>query len=572
MIIVEYKLENYCINELKDMYEKSHIVFGLKPNIFSKNKFLHLYNKKIYRNASDNYSKFINIEFIKYYKKTRNPLLILLDYFEPHISKSIFVLFLIKEIKKKYSNEKIILFTSDKKLKFLYDNKIIDVSNLDIKLLYFPIKWQNKKFNFSSVISLIGSNYKNKLIYYYIFNYIYLFYFILKVVLFKIKFGENNSKSIDNRILFVSNSFSHWDISIIKKFFMDRYYSKVLYKLKIDASMKNKIRVITIDFTTNNKLVKYSIYNYIKLNNILSLIPQVLTYFHEISKISNNFYKISESSLLVKIFNMFIIKKILLNQKPKAIIYYDEVYWSGKMLSVISNSLNIDSYGFQHAFDSYHHITYKTLRISKEVKEVFPKYFFVYGPYSKKLFSSYGYPKDKIIEIGFDRIENINYLKPIIRDKLNKKKVLFLSINSTIYVLLEELIKKKDFLNIISIACRPHPLTSINKEKFMSKYPEILLINPKKSSLDKNINTVDCVIGNSSTSLINAIYQKKIVISFQPFGVEDFYDLKYWGAQVINNINEINLNIENTTNSVNVLKEITLKNDIVFILKNKYFK
>ena len=205
MIIVEYKLENYYINKLENYYKKANIVFGLIPNSFSKDKFQHLYNKIIYKNASDNYANFVNNEFIKYYKNTFNPLLVLLDYFEPHLDKAMFILFLTKEIKKKYPNKKIILYTSDKKLNTLY-NKSINAMSLEVQLYYFPMKRQNKKLTYSLIISIITSSCKNNLVYYAL-NYISLILFTLKLIVFKIRYMTYGIKSLNNKILFISRLF-----------------------------------------------------------------------------------------------------------------------------------------------------------------------------------------------------------------------------------------------------------------------------------------------------------------------------------------------------------------------------
>ncbi len=52
-IIVEEKLDEENLEIVKNIYKTADIVYGYKPNSFSRLKFNHIYNSKIFLNAVD---------------------------------------------------------------------------------------------------------------------------------------------------------------------------------------------------------------------------------------------------------------------------------------------------------------------------------------------------------------------------------------------------------------------------------------------------------------------------------------------------------------------------------------
>lgn len=540
-IVVDYNLEASNIERLKKIYLDADTVYGLIPNKYSKSKFKHLYNKNFYSKVVDEFGDYVNEELKHNYKETNLKELSVLDYFEPHTKNPLFFLFFVREIKGIYSNHKIVVITSNKVIKILKGMcDFLKLSNVEI--IYNHKVELNLKFFKSILIP------RNKITFIFA-NSLSSLFFLYRLLVFKLKYRTNAPEKID--ILYVLTEFRCWTRQKNGTFF-DYYYANSFHKIVSESSLK--VWCLTFDITFDKDLVSYSMFNYINLHSLFGVFFNSIRDFFKLLPYLKNIWMLRERSLLRKIFFMKNLEFLLNSLEPKAVIFKEEVYSIGRMISLILNKLNIDSYGFQHATVTYFHPTYKNLKLYKEIPELFPKYFFIYGSYSENLFSNYGYPKDRMIKIGFDRIE-FNNIYRITQKPKDKVKVLFIGGFEWFNELFGELYQKMHKFPIEKIFFRPHPglLLNFNVKKFLNQYPDAVLIDPNTLDSDDNIREVDCVIG-LSTCLLNAIYQRKITVSWQPYGLEDFYDLRYWGAQIVESLEGIDW--KKKSNPDNVIREI----------------
>ena len=358
---------------------------------------------------------------------------------------------------------------------------------------------------------------------------------------------------------------SLWIISLGKDYFhgegdnqMDFYYKHLVDNLKD----KNCLTLITRD-----DWVKYTYLNYITIVDLIKALKiSILTMLkmkkymklHWITYSYNMPSYILEYNLLYQLFK---------KAKPKALIYYDEVYLSGRRLSYLSNRLKIPSYGFQHAIDSEYHCVYHHFKMYKKIPQIFPQNFLIYGKYSEQVFSGHGYPKEKMIQIGFDRVyypykDKIN----VEQKKRTQKRLVFVSPPcmkqfSEIY---PKLIQKFE-----SISIRPHPSCSqcfthdkhITKEMFNKTYPNVRVIDSKKETMAETLLTIDIVFATGPTTvLLDAILMQKQVILYMEENVLDTYNMEYWGVEVVHCLDSINASID--VNPMRLWDEVNIKTDI----------
>lgn len=563
LILVEYDIGTDSFKKFKNLYLKASIIYGLKSTKHNKSKFKCLYNKKFYTEAADDYANYINEELKEFYKRTNIKEISILNYFGLASGRLLFIFFLIRKIKDTHPGFKIIMLTLNKVFKILKENYDFLKLN-DVEIIY-----ESKiRLNLKSMKSILIPRDKISFIFISILDgFTFLFKLVIfKLVIFKLKNKTDPSPKAD--ILYLSGGFGYW-IEHKNGQIFDFYYVNSFYKIALESSLK--VWCLTPEMAFDKNMVKYCMFKYISIYTLFKIFYNSINDFFELLPYLKTVWMLIEEGFLNKIFFMKSLEIILNTFSPRAVIYYDEVYCPGRMRSLILNKLSIDSYGFEHALDTYSHITYKSLRLYKEMPELFPKYFFVYGTYSKNLFSSYGYPENRMIEIGFDRIKPNKVYKEIQRER-GKLKVLFIGQDSWFNELFEELYQKRDKFPIDKLFFRPHPgfLLSFNEKNFLNQYPDAILINSKTSNLNENIRDVNCVIGCYSTSLLNAIHQRKITVSWQPYGLEDLLDLKYWGAQIVESLEDVDWNKK--ANPDNVIREIKPKVDLVKFLMAKYGK
>ena len=550
LILIEHDVERESLKKFKNLYSRAHVIYGLQPNEYSRTKFQYLRNKRFHTEAADDYANYINKELKEFYKRTNIKEMSILGYFEPHLNEPLFIFFLVRKIKELYPGYRIVMLTSSKVLEVLKDKyNFLKLDNVEV--IY--------KFKFKSI--LIPQN----RIDFILINMLNIVAFPFKLLIFKLKNKAGLLPEID--ILYLSGGLRYWTKQKNGQIF-DFYYANSFYRISSESLLK--VWCLTPDITFDKNIVKYCMFKYIKIGTLFRIFYDSVNDFFKLLPYLKTVWMLTEKGFLKKIFFMKNLEIILNTFNPKAVIYYAEVYHSGKMKSLTSNGLNIDSYGFQHALDTYSHVTYKSLRLYKEIPELFPKYFFVYGTYSRNLFSNYGCPEDRMIEIGFDRIKLNNKVYGEIQRKKDKFKVLFIGQESWFNELFERLYQKRHRFPIDKLFFRSHPGFSMNfnGKNFLNQYPDAALINSKTSNLDENIREVDCVIGCYSTSLLNAIHQRKITVSWQPYGLEDLLDLRYWGAQIIGSLEDIDWNKK--ANPDNVIQEIKPKIDLVRFLEVKY--
>jgi len=554
LILVEYNIKIDNLKKFKDLYSKAKIIYGLAPNKYNKTKFKHLYNKNFYSEAADDYANYMNKELKSIYKRTNIKEISILDHFQQ--IQSLFIFFLIRKTKELYPDYKIVILTSSKILKILKDKyDFLELGNVEV------IYESKVRLNLKSIKSILIL--QNKISFIFI-NILNISFFLFKLLIFKLDNKAGFLPKID--ILYLSPGFMYWTEQTDSQIF-DFYYANSFYKITSESPLK--AWCLTLDIVFNKNIVKYCIFKYIKIYTLFKTLYDSIKEFFKLLPYLKTIWMLTEKGFLKKIFFIKNLEIILNTSRPKGIIYYDEVYGFGRVISLAANKLVIDSYGFQHALDTYFHITYKSLKLHRNIPMIFPKYFFVYGSYSKNLFSSYGYPENRMIEIGFDRIKLNKVYRKTQREK-EKLKVLFIGQGSWINEFFEELYQKRHKFPIDKLFFRPHPsyLSIFNEKNFLDQYPDAVLINSKTSDLNKNIRDVDCVIGCFSTSLLNAIYQRKVTVSWQPYGLEDLLDLRYWGAQIVESLEDIDWNKK--ANPGNVVREIKPKVDLVKFLEAKY--
>ena len=558
LVLVEYDIETDCLEKFKNLYSRADIVYGLRPTKYSKSKFTHLFNKRFYLKAADSYADYINKELKNVYRRTNMKETTMLDYFELLAGKSLFFLFLAREIKELYPGYKIVILTSSKMLKILKSKH--NFLQLDkIKVIYQP----EFRFNLRYLKSVLIPQSKIGFVF---INALSSFIFLLKLLMFKLKTKPNSPFSVD--ILYLSASFRCWTRQENNRLF-DFCYANSFYRIASESSLK--VWCLTRDITSSANIVDYCMFKYLNIYDLFKAFCGSLRVFLSLLGHFKRAWMLTERGFLQKIVFARSLEVILNAFKPKAVVYYDEALSFGRMIGLAANKSGIDSYGFQHGIDTRFHVTYKSLKLYRYMPVIFPKYFFVYGPYSKSLFSDYGYPESRMIEIGFDRIkltDTCNAHKEAKEGKKDKLKTLFIGQDPWFNELFEELYRKRDEFPISRLFFRPHPLFPSDEEEFSANYPDAVLINSGTSELNENIKEVDCVIGYYSTSLINAIYQRKTTISWQPYGLEDLCELRYWGAQVVESLETIDWNEKG--NPDNVVREVEPKADLVKFLKQKY--
>ncbi len=469
-----------------------------------------------------------------------------------NISTPLFYFFYIKEIKKLFPNSKIIFITVNNFFNILKTEiDLLDFTNIEIICIKNKTEFIPKNIISFGIINLL--------------KFILIF---IRLVIFKLKFKTEKIKNVD--ILYLSTNYKFWTKNKNNILF-DYYYEGSFHKINTQSKL-NPICLAT-GITFNNKLSKFSIYSHVSLINLIGLFFQSIIMFLNMLPVIKKIWilnPVEKYFLSNKIFFMNLLNKLFTRMKPKAVIAYMEAYLLGRIIASVTNNLNIDFYGFQHAFYTYFHPAYKALKLYKNLPEIFPNYFFIFGDNSEKLFRSYGYPKQKMLKIGFDRSDLLtkkdSYKKS--DKKSDKKRILFVGGEKEDIEIFQELYDKIEKFKINQLLYRPHPGYPFDYNKFLIQFPKAKLINSKEYNLNENIDQVDCVISRGSTALINAIIKKKVVILYLPDEWVDLYDLKYWGAQKVKKLEKINW--EKKSNPKNLLKEIIPQVEIHKFLEKKY--
>lgn len=516
IIIEDIGLDQKFISKHKKHYNSAEIVFGTSPHTLSQNKFFHILHKDFYETVINDYTDFLDNKLEKAVDKIGDEAFGF-DFFEGHIYKPLFFSFFVQNIIRKYPNHCIKFIT-----KRFVTASIVALENRDSGFEIFY------RFN-----AILRSRFFIQ-IRFMTLSLINLASLLLKLCLFKL---QGNYRIIGQQIdiVYVSGAFKYW-----KKYEND--YIDYYYKTSFDELSKTgKVRPIclTTDISISNHLRKHSMFNFISLIESLKHAYGVLLFFFAQCPKFDLELRVSEVFVLRWIFITRSLGCILKKIKPHALFYYDEIYAFGRPINVLAHNLKIEAYGFQHALNSSCHVTYRFFSNFKKYPRAFPTRFFVYGEYSLKLYSNYGYSFEKMIPIGFERIDVSSSTEKF---SIKKKKfdTLFIGSGDSFDSYFEKLYRLKESLPLDKIYFRPHPREKFNIEEFSQKFPEAILINTDQVNIDESIAMVDCVIAIASTTLINSIYQNKISVCWLPDKMIDFYDLNYWGAQVVEDLKEIN--------------------------------
>jgi hypothetical protein len=554
LIIVESD-EDIPVEKLSSIYENAEIIYGFKPSEKRPEKFYYLFNKKIYTKAADKYVDYINDEFRAIFKQKNNHKIALLNYFTPHRTSPLFIFFLIKEIHYLHPTHSILVISS---------NKII----LNIYKRFNPLNLKNIEIIFKSRSSLrwLIDDYFKKSPFKSIFlinNIIRGFIWLLQIIKFKYTNSTQQLKTVD--LLLLSRGFRYWQKWKCDQF-MDFYYSSFMNKINKGSSLT--AYCLTHEIKSNTAYKNYSMANYLPLRSLLKLLVKSLIDCLKMIPNLKSIWVLHERNFFEKLIFTELLEATLKVIRVRAVIYYDEVYSLGKLANFILKKMGIDSYGFQHGIDTYSHLTYKSYRLYKQIPELFPQYFFIYGSYSEKLFCLYGYSVNKMIKIGFDRLGVSDRVSKKETKRTVKSDVLFIGQRSWSNEAFYELHQQRYMLPIRRLFFRPHPSFPILSDSFESTYPDAILLNSEKTNVIDDIANVDCVIGFFSTSLLTAIYLRKITVFWQAYGVEDLLDMNYWGAQVIDSLDQIDWTKK--ADPRNVLEECSPRTDIAEFFEKKY--
>lgn len=544
---------------LVHLYREAKIIYGLQPNIFSKNKFRHLFNKDFFHSAVDSYGKIVSDEFLSHYPNKLDHKLAFLSYFTPTILSPLLFYFLIKKIQELYPQHFIKVISTRR--------NIIEICRKfnprplnNIEFLYRPVKVLRYKIS-----NYLLSN--PSVIYFILKNLLICLKWIIKSILLKFKYPTQHPRNID--ILFFSSGFRYWNRSQSRKK-MDFYYARLIDKINSKSCLK--AFCMAQDLTYDLNCIKHSIPYYMPFKILLrSILISLYDFMRMVPKLKPRWI-ICEINLYRKFLLIKQLEYILNISGARAVIYYDEVYTSGKIVSYIANKLKVDTYGFQHGIDTYSHPTYKMLRYYKRAPEFFPRFFLVYGPYSEKLFSDYGYPIENILKIGLDRL---GIDTSITNHKgnsggLKQSNLLFVGEAPWINENFKALYKNRHRYPIRKLFFRPHPSFPVNPVDFKRIYPNAILVDCYKTSISDNIRDIDYVVGSSSTALWTAIVQKKITVCWLAYGIDDSSDMNYWGAQIVDSLAQISW--ARKANPQMVLEECISTVDIVAYLERKYKK
>jgi len=564
-ILIEYDINLSQIESHKELQLKADIVFGLKPHKYNESKFQYLFNDKFFSNASDHYSKTVNAFLVELISLSNIPELTFFTYFEPHPYSTHCIIFLILQIKQIYPNTKIIVLTASRPLKCLI-NKYNFPELADLELCYIsPLSLAVKiKKYFLSITNRP---------FFLLMNIFFILKFFSGLMLFKAIYKTSTCKS---DIIFISAGFKWWTREKGKPF-CDYYYVNLFQRIK--SNLKVNIHCLVSEFMYKSDCAEYTISNYIKCFDLFQCFGRAFKIFLKSLSHISPIIILSETQYFVKLFYYEILICFLKTHKPKLVIYYDEVYCLGKIVSLASFKAGIDSFGFQHAFSTYLHPTYKGLSTYEELQYLFPKFVFIYGNYARNLFTEYGYDANRLVEIGFDRGQMKNI--PITETKrLKSNRVLYLDAPVDVFdkdfektfKLFDELYANKEKYHITELYYRYHPgcLELFDHQLFKNKYPDAIVIDPRISNLDDNITNVDCVIGFPTTALINSVCQKKVTISWNPYKYFNLHNFQHWGAQVVENLDDINWSLK--ADPTNVINEIKPKTDVIEFLKQNYFQ
>jgi len=174
-----------------------------------------------------------------------------------------------------------------------------------------------------------------------------------------------------------------------------------------------------------------------------------------------------------------------------------------------------------------------------------------------------------MIKIGFDRLK-IQKSRNEYPESIENLKVLCMGEPWWFDRFFPSLYQERNKFPIGKLLYRPHPGYPFDRKSFIKQYPDVFLIDSRASDINSNIENADCVIGSFSTSLLNAIYQNRIVVSWQPYELEDLCDFKFWGAQVVESLADIDW--RKYSNPEKVIREITPEVELAKFLESRYGK
>jgi hypothetical protein len=211
---------------------------------------------------------------------------------------------------------------------------------------------------------------------------------------------------------------------------------------------------------------------------------------------------------------------------PKSYVSIWDWYYFGSVFCTVFKRYNIPTYTFVHG------------AIGKNsVDEFIPlnaQYVFTWGNYSSNLFIDNGISKERVLQVGIQRIKQcvtISELKIVeIKKRFNiniEQKILLLAFTAVITESWKKDINRLfELLPDYFFICRPHPSTElfVLAQFIPADKNHIMILSPEQLTLEKCISVSDVVVVDSSTAGFDAIVQNKPVFvldSNQNSGLQD---------------------------------------------------
>ncbi|MBI1307982.1 MAG: hypothetical protein GC181_15365 [Bacteroidetes bacterium] len=272
-------------------------------------------------------------------------------------------------------------------------------------------------------------------------------------------------------------------------------------------------------------------------------------------------FQLEDRTFLNRIARVTLLKNILHSSNSAGVLSYSDFYIQGRIIFNAANHTKTPTVAFQHALYDTHHLTTYFSGFYDLKQDIFPNYYMIYGPYSRKIFCDYGFPDNKMFEVGFDRMPDFE-----INAVTKMRSVVFLGVGHNYDVAFEYLYKNKDQLGIEKLIYRPHPRERKSNSELINAFPSIVISDPDVISLEETLNEVNHVIGFYSTSMLTALGMHKNVIMYLPHEFMQVGFSSYFGLQVVDKLENINWDL-NKINYNLVEKEIHGSNRDIELLK-----
>jgi hypothetical protein len=352
-----------------------------------------------------------------------------------------------------------------------------------------------------------------------------------------------NQKSIKGDVCIVSPRFANcWEN--ISGTWRDLYYTDIPFHLK--KLGLEVIHIVSPDFKENINQNKYPVdivCQFHSMDIIKATMQTVVFQFKTFRLLIKYFSEWKKHTRLCSFAIELLINFCLLQRNLtffyafkrifsqigcKIILFYDEIYFSGRSLQLALNSIKNNllpiSIGMQHGIVSDDHLIYFTDTGDAYCSFPTPDYFFVQNELVRKCYQRFTPKKDmsRLKNVGLHRVEKKNDFNT----QNLPEQLLALDKDKTIFLLLGgRLSEQKIIWDILLEVNREFSLQLIVKPHHLFPWPRnwldqihendnSKLIYLRYYDINQLIYLSDYVISSVSTAIINVIFQKKFPIIF----------------------------------------------------------